>query len=145
MKINFTKKEYKTLLELIYIGDWIVNSNNTEKDITKEKYDEITQKIYSYAKDFGCENLVKYEANYDKYYETREFEDSETHEYIEEYENNSFWESLISRLAERDLMQEISPADLGNIDHEDRITKMHDKEQKWSLEFEKNGIKNLKI
>ena len=38
MKINFTKKQYLSLLRLVYLGNWMINAH---KDTTEEKYDDI--------------------------------------------------------------------------------------------------------
>jgi hypothetical protein len=145
MKINFTKKEFRNLLDLVYLGNWVMTANDTEDDEEKSKYEEITQKIYSFAKEFGCEHLIEYDSEFEEYIETAEFEDSEVSEYLEEFEENNFWETLSMRLAERDFLKEIKPGEFNKIPLNEKIMKTQEHEQKWVEEFSKNGIDNLKI
>ena len=144
MKINFTKKEYRALIDLIYIGNWVITANDVEKDMNKEKYEEVTRKIYSFAKEFGCEKLIEYHPELDEYCGSCDFEESEVSQHLEEYEDTSFWETLIFRLSERDFLKEVPPGELMNIPPEKIIMETHRHEEKWSEEFTKNGIDNLK-
>ena len=69
------------------------------------------------------ENLVAYAPEHNRYFPTREYEEtSSAQAFIVEYDNDSFWEELTSRLAERDLarqlggydrMPTLSPEELG--------------------------------
>ena len=144
MKINFTKNEYRHLLDLIYLGDWIMTADDVEKDKNKKHHEEITQKIYSFAKDFGCEDLIEYNAEFDKYNETRDCEESEVSQFLASFEENCFWETLISRLAERDFLKELPPGGLNALSLEERFSGIQKHEDKWADEFSKFGIDNLK-
>jgi hypothetical protein len=146
MKIHLTKKEYRALLDLISIAEWVMNSNKIGDDPRSEPHEQAEKKILSYAKDFGFENLIVYEKKYDKYYQTREYEDAETFmPFIEEFEEESFWYKLCSRLAQRDLLQEIGIEKFKGMDPIERITKEDEIAEKYDEEFEKNGLKNLII
>lgn len=144
MKINFTKKEYRHLLDLIYLGDWVMTAADVEQDINKKHHEEITQKIYSFAKDFGCEDLIEYDAECDGYNETRDFEESEVSKHLTNYEENSFWETLISRLAERDFLKDLPPGGLKALSLEEKFSGIQKHEDKWAEEFSKSGLDNLK-
>ncbi len=145
MKINFTNKEFRTLLDLIYLGNWVINANEIEPEKNLNKHEELVQKIYSHAKDFNFENLVEYNNEFKEYIETAEFEDSEVSEYLEEYEEQNFWETLISRLAERDFLLEIPRGSLNDLSLEEKFIKIQKHEDKWTEEFSKFGIDNLEI
>lgn len=82
MKINFTKKEYRQLLDLVFIGDW-VTSEPLDKDTSP--YDALREKIYSYAKEMDCEHLIEYDKNTDQHFETAEFEDSGVMKKLDDY------------------------------------------------------------
>jgi len=51
MKINITKKEYRLLLDILYLGDWMLTAHDDQETPEKEKYQDVIQKFYSYAKD----------------------------------------------------------------------------------------------
>jgi len=74
MKIFFTKKQYEALIKLVYLGDWMANSCKTgdERDMEIEK---VEQYIYSFAKDFGMENLFD-QSKRGMIYPTRAFEEN---------------------------------------------------------------------
>lgn len=63
--------------------------------------------IFSYAHDFGLDELVDHEEkDGDKYYPTRTFEEeTDVQDLIEEYDNETFWEEIIERFSDRDFMQ----------------------------------------
>ena len=104
MKILFTKSEYRTLLDMIYIAEWVLTAYDEEPDETKEKYHHLAQKIYSHAKEMGWESLVDVSAADNLYLPNRTYEDkSGVHELIEQYEADSFWDQLVDRLTERDV------------------------------------------
>ena len=92
MKIEFTREEYKCLLDMLYIAEWILNAHKVEDDPETKAYGELEQKVYSYAKEMGFENLIEYAADHKKYYPTREYEEMGTPmEFIDEFENETFW------------------------------------------------------
>ena len=45
MQINLTPKEFRRLLDLVYIGNWVLNSTR-ENDRIKE-YDQVESLIFS--------------------------------------------------------------------------------------------------
>ncbi len=58
--MEFTRKEYECLLDVLYIADWVMNAHKVEDAPKTEAYRKLEQKIFSYAKDMGFENLVEY-------------------------------------------------------------------------------------
>lgn len=144
MKINLTKKEYRALLDLVSIAEWVMNSHRTDKDPRSPEHDQIEQKILSHARDFGFENLVTYNKKYDRYDHTREYEDSENFfPFIEEFEEDSFWDKLCTYLAKRDLLLKLGVEKITAMDPFDRISMEDEIAVRYSEEFEKNGLKNL--
>lgn len=144
MKIHLTKKEYRSLLDLISIAEWIMNSHKMGDDPRSEPHEQIEQKILSYAKDFGFENLIMYDQKHDNFSQTREYEDAETFmPFIEEFEEESFWDNLCNRLAKRDLLQKVGIEKVKGMDPIERITREDEIAEKYNDEFIENGLKNL--
>jgi hypothetical protein len=50
MKINFTKKEYRLLLDMVEIAEWVLNAHKSDPSDEIKKYSDLYQKILSYAK-----------------------------------------------------------------------------------------------
>ena len=145
MKIEITKDEYRALLEVFSMAEWVMHAHKYEEDETKKPYDEVIQKFYSYAKEMGMDNLIVYSPDLKRYFPTAEFEDnSEGEMFIEEFENDSFWDELMDRLAERDLFEEIgSEEEFYKMDAMKRMSLQETAREKYMDEFHKNGIKNI--
>lgn len=74
MKIDFTQEEFRQLLDLVFLGDWVVSAHDESSDDTP--YTQIRNKIYSHAKDFGLKDLMEYDKENDLYCETLAYEQS---------------------------------------------------------------------
>lgn len=146
MKINITKKEYRLLLDILYLGDWMLTAHDQEEVPEKEKYQDVIQKFYSYAEEMGYENLIEADKASNKYYETREYEDtSEVNEIIEDYNNAAFWEELVPRLAMRDAEETEGNDAIKKMSPEERIKLLLPLEKRYHEEFMANDLTNLKI
>lgn len=82
MKIFFSKKEYRQLLDVMFLGDWVV-SGYSEDD--HSPFSELREKIYACAKDFGYGDLIEYDKGENKHYETALFEEQGVMDKIETY------------------------------------------------------------
>ncbi|MCB1986697.1 MAG: hypothetical protein KDF49_14855, partial [Nitrosomonas sp.] len=112
----------------------------------KKQYQDVIQKFYSYAEEMGYDNLIKADKALNKYFETMEYEEnSQVNEIIENYDNATFWDELVSGLALRDA-QEIEGNDAFNkMSPEERIQLLYPLEEKYHEEFMANDLANLQI
>lgn len=140
MKINFTKKEYRALVQVLHLGDWILHAHETRDNPETEPFRSICQKVYSHYKEMGCEDII--ERSGGEFYGNRKFEDS-MHELIDAYDEESFWEELTSRMAIRDAAREVGEERLRSMDSYERMEAIGSKEQIWANEFEEHGITRL--
>ena len=145
MKINFTNKEYRLLLDMVEIAEWVLNSHRTDPSDEIKKYSEIYQKVLSYAKEMGFENLITYDKNLGGFYATFEYEESEHMRYIEQFEDDVFWEALPNRLAMRDLVKQVGEKRYMEMEFEERATKLVELESIYYKELNENGIDNLRF
>ena len=99
MQINLTSKEFRRLLDMVYIGNWVLNSTRGE-DRFKD-YDEVESLLFTKAVQAGMPTLAEvYEG---EIIPSRAFAEGGIHEAIMEYENNVFFEILAEDLARRDM------------------------------------------
>jgi hypothetical protein len=146
MEIQLTKEEYRLLLDMLHISDWVMNSHKVEEDPKTQPYKRVEQKIMSYAKEFGFENLVEYDNKYDEYNPTSEFEDLESSmAFIEDYEDDVFWDELCHRLAQRDLIREKGLKKIQAMEPMARMLEEDKIAEKYDSEFVANGIENFII
>ncbi len=144
MKINFTKREYRTLLEMLYLADWMLHAHVAGH--TEDAYHTLEQKIMSFASEFGCEDLVEHSKSFNEYFPTRTFEEAGAiRGYINDYNDATFWDELISRLAERDIFRKHTDEELNRMTGEDRGTLFWQSEKHYADEFSINGLDRIKI
>ncbi|KAA0548455.1 hypothetical protein FZW96_07730 [Bacillus sp. BGMRC 2118] len=139
MKINFTKKQFGLLVDLLYLGEWTANSTKNHDERNAE-YDALFQYVSTFAKDFGYDHAIEYDNKLEGYYPTQQFEES-FEPIIKHHDNEIFWSQLVGRLAKRDLEETgetfATP--------EDYLRRLFELEEKYEEEFEQNGIKNIRI
>lgn len=146
MNINFTEKEYRLLLDAVYIADWIMTSHDSDQESMDDQYQMLFQKIYSHAGEMGCADLVEVEAEANRYYPSRKYEEqSDVFEWIEEYNAMSFWEELLERFTERDVLAEVPSEQRDRLGSEDYRRRAVPHEKRYAAEFEKHGIDRLVI
>ena len=144
MKINFTKNQYEDLVKLVYLGAWMINAHRTDDAVNR--YEDVEQYILSFHRDFGMEKYIGYDEELNKYFPTGEFEDdTDVDEYKEEYNNDTFWDELIHRLARRDLIREYGETGVFTMSLEEIMEKEQPFIDKYEEEFGINGIENLEI
>ena len=104
MNILFTKSDYRTLFDMIYMAEWMLTAYEEEPDPANARYQHLAQKIYSHAKEMGWDSLVDSSTADNEYAPTQDYElKSGVHELIERYDSDSFWDQLVDRLTERDV------------------------------------------
>ena len=146
MKIDITKKEYRALLDVFHLADWVLHAYKTEEGPETEEYRALEQKILSLAAEMGFGQLVEFDDETGKYFPTREYEDtSSVMDAIVDYDNECFWEELIERLASRDLILQEGKDKVLAMDFEERSVKTEALREKYSDEFYKNGLSRMVI
>jgi hypothetical protein len=147
MKISLTKQEYQLLLDMLYIANWVITAHRVGEDPQTQPYEGLEQKLFSFAKEAGYENLVHYDEKFGQYFPTRELEEqSLARSLIDEYDNDSFWEELAARLATRDVARRLGGFDkLAALRPMERIEKLGTREDYYNAEFVVNGLDNLRL
>lgn len=140
MQIKLSKEQYRELVKLIYLGNWMMNSfRNGEERVTS--VEDVEQYIYSFANQFDAKDLIQYKDQYDFYDVTAEFE-AEMQPFIDDYDDDTFWAELADRLALRDISRKLGPIQYLT---DDQLNDKFELEEKYYREFEKNGLKNVII
>ena len=133
MKLELTKKQYRRLLDMVYIGNWILNSTRGEDRFTD--YDDLESLLFSRAKDEGMGSLA--EVWRGVVVPSRAFAEGGIHEAIMEYENNVFFDILAEDLARR-YMDDV-PIDESN------FAELTSRIDAYITEFEEHGTDNILV
>ena len=99
MKLELTTKQFRRLLDMAYIGNWILNS--TRGDDRIREYDDVESTVFANCLSHGMVPLV--EAYQGELIPSRAFAEGGIHEAIMAYEDTTFFEILAQELALRDM------------------------------------------
>jgi len=133
MNIELSELEFRRLLDMAYIGNWILNS--TRGDDRIEEYDIVESKLFEQCAKNGMHAL--YEIHDGQYLPSRAFVEGGIHEAIMDYEDTVFYEILAEELARRDMNFE--PI------NEDNFDELASRIDEYIEEFERNGVMNISI
>ena len=133
MNIELTEKEFRRLLDLVYIGNWILNSTRGEDRF--EDYDLLQEKLFALCPGQGMRSLVQQWQGH--IFPSKAYEEGGIHEAIADYEDAVFFNILAEELARRDLGLESS-------DPED-FTELSERMEDYLAEFDRNGLAAIHI
>ena len=133
MQLELSKKEFRRLLDMVYIGNWILNS--ARGDDRFQDYDKVESLLFEKARQEGMGILA--ETYQGETIPSRPFVEGGIHEAIMEYENNVFFDILAEDLARRDM--DDAPIDESNYDE---LTSRIDA---YIAEFEEHGTDNISV
>ena len=133
MNLELSNKQFRRLLDMVYIGNWILNS--TRGDQRFRDYDEVESLLFARAALEGMPALA--ELYQGEIVPSKAFIEGGIHEAIAEYENNVFFDILAEDLARRDMND--APIDESN------LAELTSRMEVYITEFEKNGTDNVTV
>lgn len=147
MNVDISKEEYSKLLELLHMASWVMHAHENETDPRREPYDAVIQKFYALAKNMGQDHLIAYRSDAHVYAPTVEFENTaQSWEFVDEFMDDTFWDELVHRLAERDIARTVGGLEkTDNLTMTERFTIEAPVLQKYTQEFDAHGIERLEI
>ena len=131
MQIELTKKEFRLLLDMVYIGNWVLNS--TRGSDRFRQYDDIESKLFALCESNGMPILA--EPWEDTIVPSRAYADGGIHEAIAVYEDAVFYEILAEELSRRDM----SYPDITDDNYDEIIGRM----DRYMEEFRQSGVDKL--
>ena len=128
MQIDLTAKEFRRLLDLVYIGNWVLNSTRGEDRFAD--YDNLESKIFALSPALSEEwngTVVPSQA----------YTEGGIHEAIAYYEDTVFYEILAEELSRRDMdYPEIT---------EDNYDEIVSRMDRYMSEFQLSGVQHLTL
>lgn len=133
------------LLKAVYLGNWMANAYRVEG--RKKEYEEIEDYIFSHAKKFGFSKYVDDELmNEGRFFPTRQFEGlTDVESLRQEYDDETFWDELIHRLAWRDVVREYGEKSVQKMDGMERVTKIDEARKKYEEIFCELGLDAVEV
>ena len=133
MELNLTEKQFRRLLDLVYIGNWVLNS--TRGDDRIRQYDEVESRVFAHCLDHGMAKLV--ELYNGEIIPSRAFAEGGIHEAIIAYEDIAFFEILAEEMALRDLDAERATEE----NYDEVVARM----EQYMGEFEAHGTDHISV
>ncbi|MBR1972475.1 MAG: hypothetical protein IKA16_03470 [Oscillospiraceae bacterium] len=126
MKIELTNREFRRLLDLVYIGNWVLNS--TRGNDRFQDYDDLESKIFALSPALS-------EPWNGTIVPSRAYAEGGIHEAIAYYEDNVFYEILAEELSRRDM----DYAEVTEENYDEILSRM----ERYMREFEMSGVDHL--
>ncbi len=131
MEIELSRKEFRTLLDLVYMGNWILNS--TRGNDRFADYDAVESKLFGLCQSNGMQALVDNSSGAPL--PSRAYMEGGIHEAIALYEDNTFYEILAEELSRRDM----NYAEITDDNYDEIVSRM----DRYMSEFSVSGLDKL--
>ena len=146
MNLNLSNEELRDLIIMTYIAEWVMDSYKIGDDPRTTRFKEVEQKLLKLAMEAGLNDLVMYDEQLKTYFPTRFMEEGTAREFIDEYDNETFWDELANRLAVRDFVKRYgSPEAACHLPLERRLTELGEIEAKYIDEFVAHDLERVRI
>jgi hypothetical protein len=146
VNLNLSTEELRDLIIMTYMAEWVMDAYKTEADPRTARFKELEQKLLKLALEAGLNDLVMYDEDLKMHFPTRLMEDGTAREFIDEYNNETFWDELANRLATRDFVKRYgSPEAAWNLPVERRFIELGEIEARYVDEFVDHGLERIKI
>ena len=131
MQIQMTNKQFRRLLDLVYIGNWVLNSMRVDDRFAD--YDDVESLLFGLCAGTGMQVLT--EPWNGTWIPSKAFAEGGIHEAIAFYEDNVFFQILAEELSRRDMNQEeLAP---------ENTEELYQRMEQYMDEFQANGIDRL--
>jgi len=133
MNIELTELEFRRLLDMAYIGNWVLNSTRGTDRFSD--YDNVESRLFAYCQSHDMHTLTEIIDGMTR--PSAAFEQGGIHEAITDYEDSMFFEILAEELARRDMdFEPIGP---------ENFSELTNRIDEYIAEFELNGIDNISL
>lgn len=147
MHLRFTETELATLIEMVSLAANVAALNHkpgAEDGIAA--FEAIESKVLERASHAGFSEIIEFDEAKQQHRVHTEYEaESFYQECYDEFREESFWEELVIRMADRDLIRKIGVTAWEAMNELDRRAKTQDIEKRYWDEFTKQGIDRLAV
>jgi hypothetical protein len=147
MHLRLTEQELATLVEMVSLAAWTASWNRRPgAEEAFADYENLEDKILEKALHAGLGDIIEFDEERQRHRLVSDYQDrSFFQECYDEFRNESFWEELVIRLADRDLIRRIGLKPWQRLSEEERRERTKDLEQRYWDEFTRSGIDNLHV
>jgi hypothetical protein len=139
MNVSLNADDYRKLVELAYLGEWVINAHHDT-----DYQDDHATAAFQRLLEAGPVEGVGHDEETGEYFLEADWVERLYDTYIADYDDHVFWDELTERLAARDLARErgVSPDD---IVRDDDLLELRPLEDTYRQELEERGVERLEI
>lgn len=142
MEINLSRGQFETVIKAAHLGNWLVNAIRVPGSYVRE-FEELEQFLLSLAHGSGLHDIVEFDPTLSQFFEKDEILEK-LQPFIDEYNDEAFWDGLVDRLADRDFSETYGDA-AKRMDQNEQFGKLSEFVERYEAEVEKHGIERLRI
>ena len=147
MHLRFSDQELALLIEMVSLAATVAEWNEKESaDQKVAAYDEFASRILEKARHSGLADLIEFDEERQRFRIRPEVEEGMFHhECYDEFRNESFWDELALRLADRDLIRSIGQAAWDALTEDQRRSRTAAWEKRYWEEFSRHGVDRVHV
>jgi hypothetical protein len=147
MHLRLTDQELATLVEMVSLAANVASWNHRNgADKRIAAFEDLESKILEKAGHSGLGDWIELDEEKQRYRVRQEVEERLFyHECYDEFRNESFWDELTIRLADRDLARAIGLQAWEKLSEEERRARTAEWEKRYWDEFSKHGIERVAV
>ncbi len=143
MHLELSQNQYDALVKLVALGNWMANAHR-EAEERIAAFDDVERHVRGASAVARGDGAIAQDAETGAYYATWDAEDDPVvSKLIDEYDNDTFWDELLHRLAERDLERAYGHDILHDPEH--RAILEEPFHSRWDDELTEHGISRLEV
>ena len=131
MQIDLTPRQFRLLLDMVYIGNWVLNS--TRGDDRFQEYDDLESLLFALCRQHGMKVLAQEQDG--NVLPSKAYTEGGIHEAIAFYEDNVFYQILAEELSRRDM----NYPEITDENYQEIILRM----EGYMSEFQNSGVDHL--
>ena len=131
MQIDLTPRQFRLLLDMVYIGNWVLNS--TRGDDRFQEYDDLESLLFALCRQHGRKVLAQEQDG--TVLPSKAYTEGGIHEAIAFYEDNVFYQILAEELSRRDM----NYPEITDENYQEIILRM----EGYMSEFQNSGVDHL--
>lgn len=142
MQLSISRKQYSALVDLLYLADWLLHSNDVTRTPATAHYKELVEVILGHAKEIGAAELVD---QVDGEPAPSRLVEDRMQPFIEAYDEQSMWDELAMALGRRDAERSLGQEALRSMPASKKVEVLLQHEERWENEFHHHGLERIVV
>jgi hypothetical protein len=139
MALPFDHNQERKLIELAYLGEWMLNAHHDP-----EHQDDAARSAMQALLSAATASGIGRDVETGEFYLDADWTERLYATQVADYDDHIFWDELTERLAQRDLAR-VRGVATDEIDRDDDLIDLKPLEEKYRAELEDHGIDNLEL